>query len=211
MTLTNNISTFILLILFYIGWVKFPISGDAIYLVDYLIRSLMLIVMWKERNVLICRPNWPQFRFWLIFFIFFVAITLLHQALYYFQFTYDLNNFFYKAETFSPIENVFLLAFDMTAGLFLVAITEEFLFRYKLNEILRSKHIGIRFRYIITSTLFSLIHAPQGLVSIGETFLWGLLFFFLYQKAQSIHFLIVIHFLTNFVIFGLMAIEDFLR
>ncbi|WP_028879604.1 CPBP family intramembrane glutamic endopeptidase [Terasakiella pusilla] len=210
MAITDNISAFILLMLFYIGWIKFPITGDAIYLADYLIRIVMLIFIWRERSVLLSKPNWPLFHMWLAFPVALIAFIFLHQMLISFEFIHDVNDYFPEPKTYPPIKNVYLLVFDMTIGLLLVAITEEFLFRYKLNEVLKGKSFNLPSRYLITSILFALIHAPQGITALIETFLWGLLFFFLYQKSKSLHFVIVIHFLTNFIIFGLMALERFL-
>jgi membrane protease YdiL (CAAX protease family) len=89
-----------------------------------------------------------------------------------------------------------------------VAITEEFIFRYKLNDWLAEKQVGLFTRGLLTSLLFAFMHAPQGVIAIGESFLWGLFFFALYQKTKSLHFVIVLHFITNFILFGLMTLES---
>ena len=207
MVSNKNTALYILIGLSYISWVKFPIAGDEMYLADYLIRVLMLAIIWQERAVLFVKPNWPSFRFLFVFAIFFLGMFVTHQWLYHFQFTYDLEQYFYNPERYPLIENSILLIFDMSVGLMMVAVTEEFIFRYKLNEYLKGKNANLLSRYLISSILFALMHAPQGLVSIGETFLWGLIFFGFYQRTKSIHFVIVIHFVTNFLVFGLTTLE----
>ena len=85
---------------------------------------------------------------------------------------------------------------------------EEFMFRYKLNEILEDWKIDIRNRYLITSILFASIHLPQGMISLMGTFIWGLFFFFVYMKSNSIHFVIALHFIADFIVFGIKTLES---
>ncbi|WP_417798612.1 CPBP family intramembrane glutamic endopeptidase [Terasakiella pusilla] len=208
MTVSRNISSLLLLSLSYIGWIKFPLEGDAVYGADYVWRLIMLVIIWQERAVLLAEPVWPALRFWFIFALFFLVMFIAHQWLYYFQFTYDLENYFYTPARYPPIKNSLLLVFDMSIGLALVAITEEFIFRYKLNDWLAEKQVGLFTRGLLTSLLFAFMHAPQGVIAIGESFLWGLFLFVVYQKTKSLHFVIVLHFITNFILFGLMALES---
>ncbi|NVK17257.1 MAG: CPBP family intramembrane metalloprotease [Methylocystaceae bacterium] len=191
-------------ILFYLGWVKFMAPGVGPYYVDYALRLVMLVFIWPERHILLEKPSRPKF--WLIglYVVVLVFYIWSDEKLYSNETALAFDQAFFKTSTYPAIHDPVLFWFDMTIGLMMVAITEEYIYRYKLNEVLKGLHKGLAARYLITAILFSLIHLPQGMISLGQTFLWGLFLFYLYQKSRSLQFVIILHFLTNFVVFGLL-------
>lgn len=202
----NIITLFVPLILFYVGWIKFATPGYGPYYVDYGIRFLMIALIWRERSVLLTKPSWPKLSLWGIFSAVLIVYIISNHVIYSYDVVNDMNELLYKTSNYPRIEDMVLLSFDMTIGLALVAITEEFIFRYKLNEFLEGWQVSLPLRYLVSALLFCLIHSPQGLISLVETFIWGIVLFYLYQKSRSLHFVVVIHFITNFVVFGLFAL-----
>jgi len=205
--LTEKQQAFILLSLFYIGWMKFPIEGDNIYLADYCLRIVMLAFIWQERHVIIKKAVWPPFYMWLVFGLFLLAYLIVNDAIYQFDIAYYINDYLYETASYPAIEDPLLLVFDMSIGLVFVAITEEYLFRYKLDRVFKKAGCSTLLRCFLTSILFATIHAPQGLISLLETFLWGVFLFVLYQRSRSLQFVMVLHFIVNFSAFGLLALQ----
>ena len=205
---TSNVTTAFLLLLFYVGWAKFSVGGDGVYIADYVLRIFIIVVIWKERHVFLSKPQWPEFMLWMLFFVFLVNDLFLYRIVFRFDSVNHFNELLFSPTTYPPIKDGFLLFFDLTVGIFMVALTEEFLFRYKISKILEDREVGLFSRYLITSLLFSSIHLPQGMVSLVSTFIWGLVLFYLYTKSKSIHFVVLLHFITNFVIFGIKALEN---
>jgi len=194
--------------LFYLGWAKFMVPGVGPYYVDYLLRFAMLVFIWPERHVLFQKPGWPNLWLWGLYGIVLILYIKSDHYLYSNETALVLDQYFFQTSSYPAIHDPVLFWFDMTIGLMLVAITEEYIYRYKLNKVLKGFDLGLAVRYIITATLFSLIHLPQGMISLGQTFLWGICLFYLYQKSRSLQFVIFLHFLTNFVVFGLAGMGE---
>lgn len=109
--------------------------------------------------------------------------------------SFSVNHFFPNIQ--SPILNIF----DLTFGLILVAITEEYIFRYliieKLNNILPNV-ISI----VIAAIIFGLAHWSFGTTAIIIPILWGLISAVSVQKMKSLIPVIIAHYIVDIVAFS---------
>jgi membrane protease YdiL (CAAX protease family) len=109
----------------------------------------------------------------------------------------------YYPDLQGPLHEVF----DLTVGVGLVAVAEEFVFRAYLEERL-PKDFPSWLRFFIPMALFGLIHWGHGYTAILATFLWGVLPAISVKTTGSLWPAIVAHFITNFVAFS--GVLDFL-
>lgn len=94
------------------------------------------------------------------------------------------------------------MVFDLSAGLFLVALSEELIFRYLAQKAFTTSAAK---QYMVATVLFGLIHAPQGPLLVIATALSGALYLWLYRRAGTLAAPVLAHFLVDFAIFsGLM-------
>jgi len=104
--------------------------------------------------------------------------------------------------TYPAIDDPVLRAIDLTVGLALTALSEEFLFRGALGA------IGVRYvaNRILLSLLaalaFALIHWSQGVVSLAFTFAAGVILMALFWRTGSTIPGIVVHYVVNLVSFA---------
>lgn len=112
-----------------------------------------------------------------------------------------LDNFFKDTNfvTFPKITNEFVRIFDLTIGLILVALSEEFIFRALALKVLEKfSRINI---ILITSFIFSIIHWSTGVSSLIITFLIGTIFMIATLRVNSIYPVLLSHFIINFWLF----------
>ncbi len=104
--------------------------------------------------------------------------------------------------TYPAIEDPVLRAIDLTVGLALTALSEEFLFRGALG-VIGVRYVANRILLSILAALaFALIHWSQGVVSLAFTFAAGLILMALFWRMGSTIPGIVVHYAVNLVSFA---------
>ncbi|CAA6604401.1 membrane hypothetical protein [Rhodospirillaceae bacterium LM-1] len=183
---------------FYAGWAKFALSGYSIYLVDYGLR-LAICVLTIYFGGLTLRPNLERNPAKMIgATIGILALILL---------TYWVYRFFYvpipllglSLASFPNIENDWLRWLDLGPGIVLVALSEEFSFRYLFARAIPNSPALL---YFASSIAFGILHAPQGLLLIVEATVSGFLLMLLYRKTGTLLAPVVVHFVTDVIIFS---------
>jgi len=99
--------------------------------------------------------------------------------------------------SFPKTRNQFLNAFDWTAGVALVSISEELIFRGYFFSVVKNYIRSTAVIIILSAPLFGLIHWSMGLHAIVSTALWGLLPMVALARTGSIHPAVIAHFLTD--------------
>ncbi|MDE1549287.1 CPBP family intramembrane glutamic endopeptidase [Jeotgalibaca caeni] len=90
---------------------------------------------------------------------------------------------------------IYFLLFNLTIGIF-APILEELVFRGIFTHLLfseRAKWLPA----IITSTVFSLLHGMDNIITFSMYFIMGITFFFAYRRRMAIKDAILVHILNN--------------
>ncbi|NQV46544.1 MAG: CPBP family intramembrane metalloprotease [Rhodospirillaceae bacterium] len=99
---------------------------------------------------------------------------------------------------FYPVfDDAVLYWVDMTFGLALVAVSEEFIFRSVLKEFIGRFTNNVIVIVIISSIIFGMIHWAHGMPNVVDNIFVGVIFMGLYIKTRSIIPPIIAHYLTN--------------
>ena len=92
--------------------------------------------------------------------------------------------------------------FDLYAGLFLVAIVEEVVFRglwvATLEKVIRNPFVIA----LLSAVAFGLIHWSAGFANVWAAFLTGMLYMALYMRTRSLPAIILSHFVVDLVLFS---------
>ena len=102
---------------------------------------------------------------------------------------------------FPKIESELVRWADLTVGLFLVAISEELVFRPLFAKVLQSFALSRGVIIWISALAFSAIHWSGGLGTLATALVAGILFMEVYLRIGSVLPLIAAHFLVNFILF----------
>jgi len=103
---------------------------------------------------------------------------------------------------FHKIPNPLLYWFDLTIGLFIVALSEELVFRKFLFHWLMRLKQPVWLIVLISVLFFSLAHWGNGIAMLIYTFVIGIAYMFAYLKIKRLWPLIAAHWMENFIIFG---------
>jgi len=91
---------------------------------------------------------------------------------------------------------------DLSAGLLLVSLSEEVIFRGvlqpRLAAFLRSEMLGI----LAGAVLFGLIHWSNGVGSVIQTTLFGIVMGWCVARSRSLHPVIIAHYVVDFLVFS---------
>lgn len=106
-------------------------------------------------------------------------------------------------EWFQPpyIRNTALAIFDLTAGILLVAVSEELAFRRLLFALLQRLGLGVHAVVLISAVLFGLIHLTSGLADTLNAFLAGILLGYLYYATDRLGLCITVHYVDNLTVY----------
>ncbi len=172
---------------------------------DYGIRFIMLagVILVYESGAM--RPPPPRASWLKSVLVFAVALAVVFAAIMAERiFGYLLPSYF-EYFTAPVIHNLNLLAFDLTAGILLVVISEEFVYRRLVFSLL--ERFGFRKIFVLlsSSVLFALIHITSGLASAIFAFCYGFIFGFAYYWTGRLSICIALHYFVDFLIFGLNA------
>lgn len=95
-----------------------------------------------------------------------------------------------------------LFRFDATAGLVLVAVSEEMVCRGLTLDVLRAR-LPVPALYVISALLFSLMHWSLSAHTLADAFVYGLILVPATLATGSIWPSVLVHFLVNFVLYHL--------
>lgn len=103
-------------------------------------------------------------------------------------------------QAFYPLDETWLLAFDLTAGLAITAVAEELLFRRLFLDVFR-KRLAVPALYGASAALFAAIHWSNGLGTMGGALLTGLMLLWLTRRCGTVLPAIAAHYVINLVLF----------
>jgi membrane protease YdiL (CAAX protease family) len=95
------------------------------------------------------------------------------------------------------IPNPFLRTFDLTLGLLLVAVSEEYVFRGLLMALLERLRLKAPMVIVTSAAAFALIHWTSGLADTLNAFLAGLLLGVGYRQTRRLSVCIFSHYLVD--------------
>lgn len=105
--------------------------------------------------------------------------------------------------TFPNLENLWVKLFDLTLGLSFVAISEEIVFRGYLVSWFKKRNLHPIVIVLISSLLFGGVHWGRGIGIVLTAFVWSLLPATFILKYRSIYPMIIAHFFTDLIAFGI--------
>jgi hypothetical protein len=106
------------------------------------------------------------------------------------------------------IQNRELILFDLFFGIWLVAISEELVFRRFLFALLDRLAFGKSAILLISSALFGLVHVTTGLNEAVSAFLHGIMLGLVFFATRRLALCIVLHYIDDFLIFGRAAADS---
>lgn len=172
---------------------------------DYGIRFIMLVgvILVYESGAM--RPAPPRASWLKSVLVFAVALAVAFAAVTAERIFGDLLPSYFEYFTAPVIHNLNLLAFDLTAGILLVATSEELVFRRLVFSLL--EQFGFRKVLVLlsSSVLFALIHITSGLASVIFAFCYGFIFGLAYYLTGRLSVCVALHYFVDFLIFGLNA------
>lgn len=184
--------------LFHFGWFKFFGHGQLVYVMDWVLRVAILALAWESLKREF-RPWYPvaRPRDWVIG-VFLMYLIVKYNGDFvsiFFFIVFSAQEFRYFA--FPILEPSVFWLFDLLFGLFLVGLTEEFVYRKLFVDLWREKKWPTWALYLISSSFFGLLHANQGNLRFFETFIWGLFLMWMYRRSNSLAFVIMLHWFAN--------------
>lgn len=188
--------------LLHLGWLKFFGYGEAVYIMDWVVRLAVLAVAWQA--IKSGMPPWyPELplRAWILWLVLAYLATGcigigkdLILAL--------LNTGDLRLQQYPRLEIGLVWAVDMTAGLLLVALTEEAVYRKTFADLWRERQWPVWSLYLASPAAFGLLHINQGLGQFISTYLWGLFFLWAYRRTGNLPLVVLIHWLVNLWFFN---------
>lgn len=100
------------------------------------------------------------------------------------------------------IHDPLLYWIDLTAGLLLVAVSEELVFRKFARQWLEDLRFGPVAMILISSAVFGLVHWGGGAGHVAYTAMVGAAYMTVYLMFNRLWPLVVAHWLQNFLVFG---------
>lgn len=107
-----------------------------------------------------------------------------------------------QLSSFPTIQNPFVQDLDLTFGLFLVALSEESVFRALLFSVFERWRMSALAIIVASSGGFALIHLTSGIADTVDAFLQGLLLGTAYWKTRRLSICIAAHYLFDLYVFG---------
>ncbi len=177
---------------------KFLFPGNVSVIIDWVERVLIIFgllsigerFVWQAplRRVPLTGPQWGVVT--LLSILVFVVFEFVFVVVW--PYLPHWPNFGYGVIT---VDVIFWL--DMTLGLVLVAVSEEWVFRqlaYRRGTLLGHPPMRIVFE---SSGAFALAHMPSGIFAVAAAFFFGLIAMLLYRRTGSFFLLVLIHYFVN--------------
>lgn len=105
------------------------------------------------------------------------------------------------------IGDTLLALLDLTAGIFLVAVSEELAFRRLLFALLERCGMGATAVAMLSSSVFALIHVTSGLADTLNAFLAGLLLALLFRATGRVGLCIAVHYIDDLTVYWWRAVQ----
>ena len=203
----KNLLLLVSLLIFYLNDLLFIFNPSKLvfYLSDYFFKGLIfagiiiVIKSNKEEFVLlkVSKRGISLTIYWTIFLV--VAGVIIDQLVW--RILYDVLPKIDWQLGFPTLSNPFFIIFDLTIGIFIVAFTEEYIFRYLLVDKLRNK-LSLVCAAFISLVMFSLAHWSFGLTALFSTFLWAFLPLVSVLRLRSLLPAMISHYLTDLISFS---------
>ncbi len=194
----SGILVFLCVALFYGGWVKFAAEGYAIYLIDYALRLSLCVLAVALGGLTIAKFKVDSWGRMVLLSVVVLAVILLSYKLYR-AFYAPFPLFGLPIAKFPDIEDPWLSALDLSLGMALVALSEEFVFRYLFARAIPNSRTAL---YVLSGLAFGFLHAPQGLGLVVEATFAGIVLMFLYRRTGTLTAPVAVHFLTDLILFS---------
>jgi len=180
-------------------------SGYGVYLSDYATRILVLAVMlfWVQaRSVISARPRPMGISIWPLIAIVMALIVIGEPVFDRIDNGVDEWTGIGKLFRFSSIDGPFLYWLDLSLGLFLVALTEELVFRKAARRWFHDIGAGPIITIIASALIFGLMHWGGGAGQVVAATGAGAVYMALYLKMNHLWPLVLAHWGHNFLAFG---------
>ena len=176
----------------------------GVYLVDYVTRVFVIFVCftWPISRKIIKEKHTTNSRWDLLLFAV-IFLPVVGRSLYnLIELPFVAMTGWYGLFHFGQINNFQLYWLDLTLGLFLVALSEELVFRkLALSWFLKARR-PISQIVVISACFFSLMHWGSGLGRVLFTFVIGIIYMMAYLKLRKLWPLILAHWIEDFIGFG---------
>ncbi len=186
-------------IILYAGWAKFLFDGYSVYILDYLFRAVVVLIVFRHdfwADIFRLPERWIR--------AVFIALVVLYIEILLFN-AYRLfsvpNPLFYNY-LYPRLETTTLRYIDLSLGLVLVAISEELVFRYLFAEVWKAGKGSAVSLYLISSLVFGLLHAPQGIVLVILATLSGALHMYMFRTSRSLVTPVIVHYVIDLLSFS---------
>jgi membrane protease YdiL (CAAX protease family) len=181
---------------------KFMLEGYWVYLTDYVIRTVIFsfVLMSLERQNL-----WKKtfsVKMAILGGGLLTVLNIIYRIVHGQPWESFFDHYFFHPIGYPKIENNILLAFDLSIGLLLVALSEEAVYRVLFSKWAEHRKWSTVQLYAYSSFWFALLHLPQGLTSTVNAAVYGLAFMFFYRKTGSYLFVVICHYFVNLWVFG---------
>jgi membrane protease YdiL (CAAX protease family) len=103
---------------------------------------------------------------------------------------------------FPPISDPVAYWFDLSAGLLLVALSEELVFRKLARKWLEDLGVGALGTVVLSALIFGMVHWGGGAGQVIVAGLIGAAYMLVYQRFNRLWPLVIAHWIQNFIAFG---------
>lgn len=188
--------------LFVIGWLRFLLPPLGIYATDYILRMIIIAVIFGGIGFAALKgrlrdPWWAAITGLLVGGIMLQSENLIYAL------TPPVPLLI--GWPFPTIEDRILRWCDAIFGVALVALSEELVFRYLPARAGAGRGWTVRQIYLVSVVAFAAIHAPQGIVRVLDTAIFGLFAMGLYRRHGSLWVPVAVHYLVDLVLFSDIA------
>lgn len=177
-------------------FIKFQMSFYIVIVIDYLTRVLSLILLPKPFQFLSEKSSAPlelyKFLRWSLVLV--GVGIFIDQVIGTFLYNHFQEFVLFK---FPRYPNNYVKVVDLVFGIFLVAVSEEILFRKYVTIWLKEKLSSSVSIVIISSFIFALIHWSSGFHSVINSFFWALLPTYYFLKQGNLAPCVLAHYVTD--------------
>ncbi len=184
--------------IFYAGWGKFAFPGYSIYIVDYALRVTLCVITIAFGGLAFCISSGLRSFKTAVLSAGTLVIILVSYKIYRAYYV-PIPFFGLPLVSFPNIENEWLSWIDLSLGLMLVALSEEYVFRHLFVRAVPNSPVLL---YLLSSLAFGFLHAPQGLGLVLEATFAGAALMYLYRASGTIVAPVLVHFITDLIIFS---------
>lgn len=178
---------------------------DAIYLADYATRLLVVLIcfLWPVSRAIAWESDQTSYR-WYLALLVAIILPIVGRSLHMFlEVPFKDNTGLGGLFAFHRISDTGFYLFDLTIGLFAVALTEELVFRKFALKWLESIGLGGLQIILLSALFFSLMHWGSGPGRLIYTFAGGMVYMMAYMRLRRLWPLVLAHFLEDVLAFSI--------